>query len=385
MSTSNFSILLPELLTNIITYLSPQHLTGNAGLKYVASLNTKYKNVIFELLEHSFLQLYVSYNNIYKVKHYTISGISFSIDSMSTVGYEQITNDEINNLNISSYNYVSIHFGINLSIPSVFTLFNNLKGLELIHVNICDADLQLEQFSNLETLIIHEGSRLTDNAFRNLKHLIHLEIKNCNLISDVGLEYCQKLQSLCINNCDITDESLGTLKFLTTLKLYCCCSVDGSSFSKMKYLTELCIESCNIQEKYLQIPTLHTLKLLNCSHITGTILIHLPKLRTLYISISNISDIELSQLTQLTTLMLCACYNITDNGLKTLYSLKVLQLSNNDNITANAFISLTQLQHLVVHYIKNIRKRTSVVYLNNKMIYKSFGQFNMPHYFNYEI
>ena len=232
-----------------------------------------------------------------------------------------------------------------------------LKELFLDSNNIRDITA-LGSLTKLTKLNLHNGNISDVSPLGNLTSLKELNLSGKEDLSDItALSSLTKLTKLELFGTNISDVSpLGKLTKLTTLSIggYNSNISDITALSNLTELTQLRLDGTRVSDlsALSKLTNLTFLSLRDLIIGDFSPLYKLPKLTSLYLSLSNIND-DLSVLKQfphLTELYLFGC-NISDvTALGSLTNLKVLNLSNNNITDVSPLFSLTNLVNLSLNH-----------------------------------
>lgn len=203
----------------------------------------------------------------------------------------------------------------------------------------------IQNFENLEELVLSNCTRLTDKGVAYLSSLVRLkklELANCGEITDDGLlklSTLSQLQKLDLSGCwQLTDKGMDALKSfkrLDSLNLWYCANLTDATLITLCQLREITylnlmkvakITDLGLSFLAKNLVKLRTLDLVNCNRLTDCALTamccSIPSMHQLErLSLGSCSSIadhgvqQLSRLSHLTHLDLSNCRQLTDNAL----------------------------------------------------------------------
>jgi tetratricopeptide (TPR) repeat protein len=200
----------------------------------------------------------------------------------------------------------------------------------------------LFQLTNLTRLKINNHWTITDDTLSRLTKLIHLTLKDCDKITDIGISPLTNLTSL-------------KIVFTYEDEKECCSEITDAGLSRLTNLTNLGVPRSQgrmriTDDGLSRLTNLTKLNLDDNFTITDVGILRFKKLISLNLFCNNvITDVAVSQLTNLTRLNLGANHIITDDAVSLLTNLTRLDLENNDTLTNVGISRLMKLTWLRVH------------------------------------
>ncbi|KAL9653157.1 hypothetical protein ABK040_006373 [Willaertia magna] len=151
----------------------------------------------------------------------------------------------------------------------ILNYISNLTNLKQLSIFEVDNSSFLQNLINLESLLIQGhnlkdkaiNSTISDKYFVNLKQLEHLEISDCENITEEYLYFLQNLKTLDVGETNIMDKHLFQLKQLQSLKVNYCKNITGEFLLHLNKLKDLSIMGINLKQEYLEL-------LKNIKHVT---------------------------------------------------------------------------------------------------------------------
>lgn len=266
------------------------------------------QNLVYSKPINKFIEIY-EYNDILsyipmidKIKSLSVYFDEFSLDSIPN-----------SFCNLSNINSIKIHGTYGEGIVKFLRDFRNketIKKLNISNTNIRNLEELINNFQNIEELII-ENCVLNHLSFlQSLKKLKNLELKNCffhELSSVSSNSDMSKENNVDYLDCSNCYDSLKNLIFndinIQGIELF---------FSKLKNLESLELERCNIRHLWFlsNLKNLKNLKFSECPFLELTSFIGEPqKLEKLYLSNLKVNSFP-DKITELKQLKKLYIYNI---------------------------------------------------------------------------
>lgn len=205
-------------------------------------------------------------------------------------------------------------------------------------------DAEIQRLTNLTQLSLKNNTKITGKGIQRLTNLASLNLSHNRKIKTIFLKKLTKLNTLDLsNNGMIKDPGVQNLVNLTDLNLTDNHTFTDNELKKLTNLTKLNLHNYTITDDGLQ----PLLKLTDLS-IGGRDAGCMP-------SKSRITNVGISNFTNLTKLDLRHNHLITNDGLQPLVNLTDLTLGEEILITAEGFKYLVNLKSLILHfYIRSL-------------------------------
>lgn len=236
---------------------------------------------------------------------------------------------------------------------------HKLCKLKYLMLNSCDIkDDTLSKMQNMEHLQLCDCENISNNSLQYLKNIKILSIFGCPKVSCSIFRYLPKLTNVDVNNCDISSDELAYLYNAENFKI---CDSKVSDIS-LAYLSKTNIKTLNIRRcnniTDKSVSTLKTLEVLHineCDNISGSCFSKLPNLIHLYLFASKVTDDNIIDLPNLKLLSVDNCSLLTDKCLKKQENLKYLIMRNIRNITMEGMSYLPISIKITSYNCKNLK------------------------------
>lgn len=255
--------------------------------------------------------------------------------------------------------------------PLSLGTLTNLTKLAIVDHKITNKSLSFLTNLKILSLASNSSSRgeLLDEGLRSLTKLETLELIDCSIISDKGLEYLINLQ---------------TLKTFHSPEMSTPSGISDQGLQKLTSLTELSFYHNQFSHQGISnLINLRSLQLDTCRSVSfsklGPILTNLTRL-VCWAECDCLSDSHLRQMTSLKSLDLYLNRSISNDGIMDLTNLSELDLAFLEKIDNDGIQNLTLLTHLRVNRnitldgLHNLKLLTSLVSSANLARRESFAK-----------